>query len=376
MAHLRGRDIAHLGLRQSRLPKGSESCRFNGYGTDTQLLVAVLEATTEVKGLRACTLLQLKNVAAGNGIGALKSCRAWRPVCYAEAERSGSPVYDRLIWQLQAVNACTIHQVPLVSRCWSCGEIQRSHASKTSLFRCEWCSARLSRLTKSPRHQRWSCPTSKHINSFVEYLSSHPSLTFVLGNMGTFFSHVLQDHDRRTLVEDIGDVFHHRGRPIKPTLSCMFDIAAYFDVPLEEILTSPSEAYAQKGFGFIPMARQKIRRPDYNDTTRRTHAYAILEKALSGGAPYPSLPSVSAQADVSMGYLRHTFRTSVEKLIQLGKVNRSSLIRRQTRMITRLLEDDNQHLSFQTDREYIDWIASKTGASISHVRKVRKERIA
>jgi hypothetical protein len=71
-----------------------------------------LNALTLRSNLQLCTLLPLKHLVSGFKL--LSSKRRFCPDCYKDDAREGRDRYDRLLWGIDAVNACPLHRVRLV----------------------------------------------------------------------------------------------------------------------------------------------------------------------------------------------------------------------------------------------------------------------
>ena len=376
LAHLTTWWETRPNTRPNKLPKHCTSGHFNGYSPDVAVLVSALEAATGSDILRACTLLSLKKVCAANGTGALKLSRAWCSACYADAEAEGSPIYDRLIWQLQGVDHCLTHHTPLMQQCCNCGDVQRNRTSKTLLSHCENCDAPLHvriPLANKPRSERFD---THHLASLIEFTASNPAHEFQLGPMTTFCDLMVERYTRRKLLEDLGEVFHKRWYLLKPKLTSMMDISTYFDVPLLSILTSPIDAAAQIDFGFSPIIHDKGTSRNYKDSDRRERAYGCLKRALSAKPPYLSLSAVAALADVSSGYLKFNFPGMITRLMELRKRSNSRGMHLKTSLVKTLLKREGRSPRFATEREYIRWVAGRARTSIHHVRQVVEGRKA
>ena len=358
------------------LPKNCESGRFNGYSSDTDILVKTLDHATGLNCLRACTLLSLRSVAAGNGVGAIKQSRAWCPACYANADACGLPIYDRQAWQIVGVETCQTHHIPLVSRCWSCGCIQRSQTSKTTLSRCEVCEAILSKSVAAPVIGSDTRYTLRHVASFIAYISSRPDFQFKTGKLTTFCDLMVERYSRRKLMDDLGDVFHRRRYNVRPTLRSLLDLSTYFDIPLTDLLISPTEAAAQIALGFDPVIRKREHRPRARKSEKLDLAVLLLRRALSAGPPYPSVPSICAEAGVCFSYVHNSASDLTDRLVKLRKKSKAQMKLRKMRKITGLLQHEEKRDGFTTERDYIAWIASRAGASISQVRQVYNARKA
>ena len=305
-------------------------------------MVKTLDRATGLNCLRACTLLSLRSVAAGNGVGAIKQSRAWCPACYANADACGLPVYDRQAWQIVGVETCQTHHIPLVSRCWSCGCIQRSQTSKTTLSRCEVCEAILSKSLVAPIIGSDTRYTLRHVASFIAYISSRADFQFKTGELTTFCDLMVKRYSRRKLMDDLGDVFHRRCCNIRPTLRSLLDLSTYFDIPLTDLLISPTEAAAQIALGFDPVIRKREHRPRTRKSEKLDLAILLLRRALSAGPPYPSVPSICAEAGVCMSYVYNNASDLTDRLVKLRKKSQAQMKLRKMRKITGLLQREEE----------------------------------
>lgn len=375
--------LAHLGAwwgarvgGATPFTKRCQSGRLNGYSPDVEVLVQALEEATGLDVLRSCTLLALRKVCAANSSGATKPSRAWCPICYAEAEALGTPVYDRLIWQIQGIDRCLTHAAPLARECWNCSDIQRNTSSKTSLSRCELCEAPLYGDSMKPRASHADFYNVAHVASLVEFTASNPCFTFESGNFAIFCDRMVERHSRRKLIAHLGDVFHKRWYRWLPKLMTMMEVSTYFDASLIAMLASPEDAAAQADFGFDPIVHQRVSRPSYGDAERSIRSLKCLKDALSGKPPFPSVPTVSSLAGVSSGYMRQNFPELVSRLVKKRKASRSYARHMRTGQVMRLLKDEERSPRFCSERERIKWIANQAHTSISHVRKISDGRKA
>lgn len=352
------------------LPKHCQSGRFNSYGADIAVLVNALDRATGLNCLSACTLLSVRSVAGRNCVGSVKRSRAWCPACYANAEERGSPIYDRQAWQIVGVETCLTHHIPLATRCWSCGEIQRSQTSRTCLSRCELCEAVLSKNVSTSTIRPDNRYTLRHVASFIAYISARPDLIFSGRNLATFCNLMVDRYTRRKLIEDLGDVFHRRNYNAAPSVSSLLDISTYFDIPLSDLLISPVDAIAQMDLGFDPVIRERDHRPRRDRLKTLDLAILHLRRALSAGPPYPSVHSICAEAGVNTSHVFQSAPSLTERLVKLRRKSNAEEKLRKIGQIARLLKREEEMHQFTTERSRIAWIASRTGASINLVRKI------
>lgn len=74
----------------------------------------LLSKQTSVRSLDKLTLLPLEGLACSRSLNVDK--RQWCPLCLEEDEASGTP-YGRLLWEIDSVKACPIHEVRLINDC-------------------------------------------------------------------------------------------------------------------------------------------------------------------------------------------------------------------------------------------------------------------
>ena len=91
----------------------------NGTGAVARDAVRILGAQTLQEGLRDATLLPWSEVLPARGL--LRRTRAWCPHCYADALDERRPLHDHLLWTIQAVTRCPVHDAPLEEHCPASG---------------------------------------------------------------------------------------------------------------------------------------------------------------------------------------------------------------------------------------------------------------
>ena len=89
----------------------------NGTGEWTEDFVRVAAQLTgrSVHELSTMTMLSYRHLLSSRGL--LRSTRAWCSYCLAEWRTAGSAGYEPLLWSLQVVTTCPIHDRPLVAAC-------------------------------------------------------------------------------------------------------------------------------------------------------------------------------------------------------------------------------------------------------------------
>lgn len=280
--------------RRGRILPRCEELAWNGYGPNVHIALQALHDATG-RDLTDCTLSRLRGTCSGNCISSVRHTRYWCPACYRDDLRSDLPVHDRLVWQLQISERCTIHKHRLLNRCMSCGQLQRNDLSTAGLDKCYRCSRELH--TGASRRFYMPNPTfgEKNAHSLVASLPllkkipKHPHVAFIkeIERGGV---------ERSELAEPLGEIFHERRTIAKPQLGSLFLLAAYFDIDISLLLTNPKMTAKQCGLGFRPTlppgAHRKI--PRTREERRRSIERA-LRKTVRGPAPYPSFAEFSRE---------------------------------------------------------------------------------
>ncbi|MBD2070281.1 TniQ family protein [Leptolyngbya sp. FACHB-671] len=116
----------------------SHTCALNGTGVMASDLVQALNKLTGHNRLHLLTMLSWSKVLPSRAL--MRSTRAWCPKCYEEQRVNGYEIYEPLLWTLNVVKICPIHQQLLCSRCPHCHQsnLPLAWRSRTGhCFKCE-----------------------------------------------------------------------------------------------------------------------------------------------------------------------------------------------------------------------------------------------
>jgi hypothetical protein len=90
----------------------------NGVGVTAEDWLSALQVLNLRQELRFLTMLPWKELV--NDIKLLRRTRAWCPNCYEEWHQEEKPIYDPLLWSLEAVIVCPNHKRFLREKCVQC----------------------------------------------------------------------------------------------------------------------------------------------------------------------------------------------------------------------------------------------------------------
>jgi len=100
-------------LTSTKFSNGAKN--LNGWSDWTAMALTALQTLTRVEGLRALTMYPWRQVLAREKL--LRPHLAWCSSCYDVWRQSEQPVYNPLLWHLDAVEICPRHQQPLCHCC-------------------------------------------------------------------------------------------------------------------------------------------------------------------------------------------------------------------------------------------------------------------
>lgn len=118
---LAGLILPSLGACSKQLTRMSVAVHLINRGCEiSQKFAERIQALTTIKSLSVLTLSDLVSLR-GLGTLAISSHRKWCAECLNEDLETELGSYDRLLWSIDDVHACPIHNVQLKSTCQSCG---------------------------------------------------------------------------------------------------------------------------------------------------------------------------------------------------------------------------------------------------------------
>ncbi len=103
----------------------------------SKTVIDILEEKTCNTNLKYLTMAMWKNCFHTNNM--FRKIQAWCPICYEENKQSVKTIYEKLIWNFQAIETCKKHHVGLAQRCPFCNNeisIIQSHSQVGYCDRC------------------------------------------------------------------------------------------------------------------------------------------------------------------------------------------------------------------------------------------------
>jgi hypothetical protein len=111
---------------------------FDGANSIAQVYILPLKRLLPSARLEACTLLPFTGLL--SGVHLLRRYRAWCPMCFASMalgrEMYDNEVYEPLLWRLEIVTVCPLHQIRLLECCDACRAPRQAIFSRFSRIGC------------------------------------------------------------------------------------------------------------------------------------------------------------------------------------------------------------------------------------------------
>jgi len=317
LAHVHGVSrhqlINHLQMwwerRTGSRPPRCESVRLNGYSKDALLWLEVLQAATGEPQLARCTIAPLSGICAANSVGSVRHVRAWCPACFRDDLAVGDVTYDRLIWQLQPVQHCSLHKLALLDHCSACGNVQHPNKKIADEAHICWsCTTDLSAHRDRSLYRRTPYFGESEVRNLIRYIAStdepgfHPEACHRFGE--ALSRHVGKDEVRDSFYE----IFHCSSShiPRRPQLQALLAFATYFNINLSILLIDPEAAARQISLAFpTVMPASRPRNLSEHRGERVGWFRAKLAEAINGPGPYLSPPKFCAANHYSYAVARH-----------------------------------------------------------------------
>lgn len=131
-------------LRESDNPSDAKASTFiydsyilNGVGDCPRAWVRILEDLTGESSLPVMTMLPWARVISRRHL--LRQNRRWCPRCFETWRSNGLPLYEPLLWSLQAAKACPLHTCRLEEHCPHCGKTSKALTARALPGCCYHC---------------------------------------------------------------------------------------------------------------------------------------------------------------------------------------------------------------------------------------------
>lgn len=297
--HLLGRHVAYI--------------QKAGYGRDIDTLIKALERGTGQSGLASLTLSAFGDISGVHVGSFIKRVRCWCPACLRDQKSDGGVSYEKLLWRLQAITRCHVHQIVLEDACPACGSHQPRHVDTWP--RCSVCDVDLTTAEKTWRHATTPSSGEADMIDIVGYCASHPTVIF-RGDAARQFWHLVRAKGS-FFAPRSQESFHNRPVVQKTLIGTLLRMAEEMQLPLLSILLDPVQAASIRPLvtelppGISPPgpSRRRLSRRDIDQLGIQ------LRKALAVDAEPASLTRACEEIQCTTTAARYWFPELVQALI-------------------------------------------------------------
>jgi hypothetical protein len=310
----------------------------------TAALISRLASLLQAESLDFSALPVLLNCIPETTPLVLKPYRSWCSECYAEdCGRSHGP-YDRLLWSIEQVEACPIHEVKLSKHCPTCGATEMPvlmgydisgfcpHCTNFLGFRSVPLNAANDDLS---RYLIWTA------KSFADLLDSPVSpwpgsenrFQEMIRNLSDFHFDGAYSRFATAISRNRSVVGTWLANNSKPGWRALCEISFSFHIPLRDLLSGCAEAVGVSVWRPLPLTiRQRYQKPKRTPRKRDTVSMLHFINEVADGK-HPSVLSVrdlALRLDIDASDLRKRARQEVLAVSQILADRRRSIRTRMT----------------------------------------------
>ena len=224
---------------------------WNGAERSASNLARALECLTCVPGLHLLTWLPWEAVLSRQFL--LRRQRAWCPECLSQWQDKDQAIYEPLLWTLQAVSICPIHDCALMKICPCCRRNLEALSANARAGHCSQCQQWLGRSVEDQRsfagirgsiqlhEQRWIAESIGELVARAPGLSNSLSPISIDENVEDLINRLIKG-DGPNVADLIGVrkkivSFWHGGRRI-PRLEFILKLCYRLDLSVADFLTA------------------------------------------------------------------------------------------------------------------------------------------
>jgi transcriptional regulator with XRE-family HTH domain len=264
------------------ISQGTKTNLLNATGLRATFAVEFLESLTMRSDLRHLTLLVWSEILCLRGL--VRLTKAWCPECYEHWREQGEIIFDPLLWAIQEVTMCVIHQIPLCQQCPNpeCARPLPALCWRSRSGYCAYCQEWLGRPSTTTvtsdqalvERQRWVIRNVGALLSLSPTVTASPSRKRIQNALPTIVQQVTQGNISafaRTLNMPQGLVSHWvNGRKL-PQLEMLLHICSVVDLSLEALLLHDPGSLR-------PRLRAADEPPLYELRSKWTHVRVCMEQ--------------------------------------------------------------------------------------------------
>ncbi len=268
--------------------------KINGMEVATSSFVDVIEKLTGRTNLAALTMMPFSKVISPYKL--MSSESFWCPYCLEEQKAGGAPVYFLLLWSLNHLKRCTVHQCPLTSVCPHCYEVSPVVASRTVVGFCPRCNNWL-----GVEHETKSKTKKIDCNDFFVRLFEWQNKTDLSRHQPTFPSmlkYLIGNKMKKADIASLARLLHlpdsivHEllSGKMLPALGVSFWISKIFKIDAMDILTTSGAEMSDRDAVTLANMDDAVLSPDKINWSQLC---GLLRDVASGKASLMRVPDIA-----------------------------------------------------------------------------------
>jgi AraC-like DNA-binding protein len=237
----------------------------------------------------------------------LRQCHAWCPLCFTDAVRHETLLYEPLAWRLQSVEICIRHRHPLVEQCPACGKSFTTLSNWAVVGCCPKCGRWLGKPSSADQHPLEETETYKRAVAVGKLLSlapgTHPDQCSGMGHIIPFFrqqQRTTHTHFARVMQTTPSVLSLLLTETRLPNLAAFSRLASLCGEPFWQALTQPNYAVQVSGIH-----------------VESTSLHADLDHLLAAPQRLPSLQTLARQLGFdSTAAFQQAFPAQYKRILQ------------------------------------------------------------
>jgi len=284
-----------------------------------------LNLLTAREDLQLLTLLHVQDLLSDFLLAA--KCARYCPQCYTDDVAGGTDCYNRLLWTLDVVRACPLHEVTLLEGC-SCGLSSSTGRKVFVPGRCPHCARDFSVLERHQANPR-DIDAARRVAELLDAALYFETLRPKAGGVAQFLNHAVATvasgvsaHFAAAVGVSKSSMHGWQNGRVVPSFPVVVRVAQYCDVPIADVLLgnrsvmAPNEEFSLERTLLISRTLRSSP-PSYDavstkldDLIARGEAVHVSETAKAVG--------------VSDKFLRKRFPEAVQRIVRDGRRQKKS----------------------------------------------------
>ena len=290
----------------------------NGYRPKAEAYVSALAVFTGQQNIELLCMTPWKTLLDSMGKGLFHSSKKWCPECLHQWRKAGEALYEPLIWSLQSLECCPIHQCVLKNVCSSCGARQHMVQRVLPVGYCPECGLFLGESANEVDRQVVSqkeqylldLVVSRHLvkKGCSLQLLLRDGIRVVMSQLGVTSTKKLEallSFSQAT----ISQWFSDGKRGTRPTLSTLLNFCVAVQVSPADLL------FHHERMSPVAQIAELDSRQSYENADQRDWVEHQLTNIVKNHNEIISVNQVAEQLKVGVSYLRYHFPEKSAELV-------------------------------------------------------------